>query len=222
MDSRPIFPAALGVAMVFALSLSFFPGSAMAIEEPRYDVVQRLDGAEVRQYAPYVVAQVTVPGPADEAGNQAFPILAGYIFGKNKGKQKLEMTAPVTQTEVSVKLEMTAPVTQTPARGGYLVQFVLPRDVTLATAPEPLDPRVELRELPGARVAVLRYSGFWSRANYDKHLSQLQAILREAQLPWVGEPTLSRYDPPFTPWFLRRNEIWLTLDAPPVDDGVRR
>lgn len=193
---------------------SLLPTLAMAIEEPSYDVVQRLDSAEVRQYAPYVVAQVLVAGDAQEAGNQAFRILAGYIFGKNKGARKFEMTAPVTQTEVPVKLEMTAPVTQTPAPGGYLVQFVLPKGVTLASAPVPLDARVQLHEVPGARVAVIRYSGFWSQANYDEHLAKLQEALSAAGLAWTGEPTLSRYDPPFTPWFLRRNEIWLTLAGP--------
>ena len=170
------------------------------------------DGAEVRQYAPYVVAQVLVSGPADEAGNAAFPILAGYIFGKNKGARKFDMTAPVTQAAVPVKLEMTAPVTQAQAPGGYLVQFVLPKGITLATAPEPVDPRVQLREVPGRRVAVIRYSGFWSQSNFDEHLGKLEAALRAAQLPWTGEPTLSRYNAPFTPWFMRRNEVWLALN----------
>ena len=196
----------LGVCLATLHSL------AMAIEEPSYEVVQRLDGAEVRQYAPYVVAQVVVGGTADQAGSEAFPILAGYIFGKNKGARKFEMTAPVNQAAVPIKLEMTAPVTQAPAPGGHVVQFVLPKGITLATAPEPNDPRVQLRDVPGSRVAVIRYSGFWSRANYDEHLGKLQAVLRAAQLRWTGEPTLSRYNPPFTPWFLRRNEIWLTLD----------
>jgi len=199
---------------LFSLFLAAAHLPSMAVEEPSYDVVQQLDGAEVRQYAPYVVAQVLVNGPADQAGNQAFPILAGYIFGKNKGARTFDMTSPVTQAAVPVKLDMTAPVTQAEAPGGYLVQFVLPKGVTLATAPEPVDPRVQLRQVPGSRVAVIRYSGFWSQANYDEHLGKLQAALRAAQLPWVGEPTLSRYNPPFTPWFMRRNEIWLTLKAP--------
>lgn len=200
--------------ILFGLCLSALHLSSMAIEEPGYDVVQQLDGAEVRQYAPYVVAQVLVNASAEEAGNQAFPILAGYIFGKNKGARKFDMTAPVTQSPVPIKLEMTAPVTQAPVSGGYLVQFVLPRGVTLDTAPEPLDPRVQLRQVPASRVAVIRYSGFWSQANYDEHLGKLQAALRAAGLPWTGEPTLSRYNAPFTPWFLRRNEIWLSLDQP--------
>ena len=199
---------------IFIACLAAAPLTSMAIEEPSYEVVQQLDGAEVRQYAPYLVAQVLVAGPAEQAGNQAFPILAGYIFGKNKGATKFDMTAPVTQAAVPVKLAMTAPVTQAEAPGGYVVQFVLPKGTTLATAPEPVDARVQLREVPGSRVAVIRYSGFWSQANYDEHLGKLEAALRAAQLPWAGEPTLSRYNAPFTPWFMRRNEIWLTLKAP--------
>ncbi len=193
----------------------------MAIEEPRYEVVQPLDGAEVRQYAPYVVAQVLVPGPAEQAGRTAFPILADYIFGKNKGTRRFDMTAPVTQTAAPVELDMTAPVTQAAAPGGYVVQFVLPRAVTLASAPEPVDPRVQIRAVPGRRVAVIRYSGLWSQKNYDEHLGKLVAALRAAQMPWTGEPTLARYNPPFTPWFLRRNEIWLTLDAAPQGGAAR-
>lgn len=195
------------------LLLSLLSFQAMAIEEPAYQVVQSLEGAEVRQYEPYTVAEVRIEGSADQAGSEAFPILAGYIFGKNRGQQKMDMTAPVTQTAAPVRLDMAAPVTQTAAGGAYVVQFVLPRGVTRASAPEPLDPRVQLRDMPGQRIAVLRYSGFWSQANYDEHLAQLQAILRAAGLRWVGEPTLSRYNPPFMPWFLRRNEIWLTLVA---------
>jgi hypothetical protein len=208
-------------AWCFALFLSALSPATMAIEEPSYEVVQQLDGAEVRQYAPYVVAQVLVAGPAEQAGSEAFPILAGYIFGKNRGERKFDMTAPVTQAAVPVKMAMTAPVTQAASAGGTLVQFVLPKGVTLATAPEPLDPRVQLREVPGHRVAVIRFSGFWSQANYNEHLAKLQAALRTAQLLWTGEPTLSRYNPPFTPWFLRRNEIWLSVDAAAPGDAAR-
>lgn len=199
-----------------SLLLVALPLMAQAVEEPPFDIVEQLDGAHVREYAPYVVAEVLVAGPAEQAGSEAFPILAGYIFGKNKGEKKFDMTAPVTQAAAPVKLEMTAPVKQAAAPGGYRVQFVLPRGVTMATAPEPLDPRVQLREEPAHRVAVIRYSGFWSQANYEEHLQKLQAILREAQIAWTGEPVLSRYDPPFTPWFMRRNEIWLTLAAAPA------
>ncbi|KPF48058.1 hypothetical protein IP87_20400 [beta proteobacterium AAP121] len=186
--------------------------AAMATEEPAFELVRQLGAVEIRQYAPYVVAEVEVEGSAESAGNTAFPILAGYIFGKNKGERKMAMTAPVTQTAAPMKMAMTAPVTQTAsADGRYVVQFVLPADVSLATAPEPLDARVKLREVPAAKVAVIRYRGTWSQANYDEHLALLRQALTEAQMAWAGEPVFSRYDPPLMPWFLRRNEIWLNL-----------
>ena len=200
--------------LMLSLLLAVLPLVAKAIEEPSYEVVEQLDGAEIRQYAPYVVAQVLVSGPADKAGNAAFPILAAYIFGKNKGERKFDMTAPVTQAAAPVKLAMTAPVTQAAAPDGHVVQFVLPKELSLDSAPEPIDPRVQLRAVSGQRVAVIRYSGLWSQGNYDEHLAKLQAALRAASIAWTGEPMLSRYDPPFTPWFLRRNEIWLSVQAP--------
>jgi hypothetical protein len=83
--------------------------------------------------------------------------------------------------------------------------------VTLASAPDPNDARVHLREIPAHEVAVIRYSGLWSASSYDQHLAQLQAALKAADLRWTGDAVWSRYDPPFMPWFLRRNEIWLKL-----------
>ncbi len=197
--------------LVLAAAL-LFPLASPAVEEPAYEVVKTLDKIEIRQYAPYVVAEVLIAASADEAGNQAFPILAGYIFGKNQGERRMEMTAPVTQTAVPVKMNMTAPVTQSAAAGGgYLVQFVLPRNITMANAPQPTDPRVQLREVPSTRVAVVRYTGTWSQANYEEHLSRLKTALNVAGLSWTGEPVFSRYNGPWTPWFMRRNEIWLNL-----------
>ena len=191
------------------------PVLSHAIEEPAYEVLQKIgDDIEVRQYAPYVVAEVVIEADADEAGNLAFPILAGYIFGKNQGQKEFAMTAPVTQTAAPTRLEMTAPVTQAAApgaAGSHVVQFVLPKGVTLESAPQPLDARVKLREVPASRVAAIRYSGFWSESNYNEHLELLRAALKASNLTPTGEPVFSRYNPPFMPWFLRRNEIWLPL-----------
>jgi hypothetical protein len=194
-----------------ALTLVAVGSLAQATEEPAFELVRQLDGAEVRQYPPYVVAEVTVSGTAESAGNDAFPILAAYIFGKNQGEKKLAMTAPVTQIEDGARMAMQAPVTQSATPSGYRVQFVLPKGVTLASAPVPLDARVSLRQMPARQVAVIRYSGFWSASNYNEHLLQLQSILKTAGVAWAGQPEYSRYDPPFMPWFLRRNEIWLPV-----------
>jgi hypothetical protein len=201
----------LALRCLIALT-GLMPTMSQAIEEPDFAVVKKMGVVEVRQYAPYVVAEVTVNASADEAGNQAFPILAGYIFGKNKGEKKMAMTAPVTQTPAApIKMEMTAPVTQAAVAGGYLVQFVLPKTVSLLNAPEPMDARVKLREMPAASWAVITYSGTWSQSNFDENLSALRAALKAADIATQGEPVLSRYNGPFTPWFMRRNEIWLAL-----------
>lgn len=181
------------------------------IEEPDYEVLRTVGEVELREYAPYVVAEVLITGPANEAGNRAFPILAGYIFGKNKGERKFAMTAPVTQTAAPVRMAMTAPVTQTSASEGTAVHFVLPKGVTLANAPEPMDSRVQLREVQAHRVGAIRYSGLWTESNNQAQLVKLQAELRAADLDWTGDPVYARYNGPMTPWFMRRNEIWLTL-----------
>jgi hypothetical protein len=213
LTTLPRWPASIG-ALLAVLSLSTVPMPVHATEEPSYQVVREFSGIEVREYAAYTVAEVVVAGPAGEAGGQAFPVLAGYIFGKNKGERKFDMTAPVTQTAAPVKMEMTAPVTQSVQAGGFLVQFVLPKGVTVANAPEPLDSRVQLRDVSPHQVAVLRYSGFWSEANDNEQLLKLQSALKAANLVWTGDPVFSKYDPPFKPWFLRRNEVWLRLASP--------
>jgi hypothetical protein len=194
------------------LLLAAMTAPAQATEEPDHQVLRQWGKVELRQYQPYVVAEVVLQATPEDAGNQAFPILAGYIFGKNKGERKLEMTAPVTQTAVPMKMDMTAPVTQTAAGSGAMrVQFVLPKAVTLETAPEPLDARVQLRQVPASQWAVIRYSGSWSQANYAEQLALLKATLDKEGVATQGEPVLSRYNAPFTPPFLRRNEIWLAL-----------
>jgi hypothetical protein len=206
----------MSAVKIISATLLAVSGAVQATEEPAYTVMQKNDVFEVRRYAPYVVAEVVVPGPASEAGNQGFGILAGYIFGKNKGERKLEMTAPVAQTAVTpaaepVKLDMTAPVAQQATAGGFLLQFVMPRGYTLATLPEPLDARIKLRDVPAQTVGVIRYSGGWSQASYDENLAKLRQALAAANLKTEGEPIFSRYNSPMMPAFWRRNEIWLGL-----------
>jgi len=198
-------------AVATAIVLGLLSPMANAIEEPKYAVVRQYDGFEIREYAPYLVAEVVVPGPSEEAGNRGFRILAGYIFGKNKGERRISMTAPVAQAPAPVKIEMTTPVTQAAADGGYVVQFTMPGEYTLETLPEPLDPQVKLKEVSGGRFAVIRYSGTWSERNYREHLEKLERGVEAAGLRTTGSPIYSRYNAPFVPWFMRRNEIWLKL-----------
>jgi len=182
----------------------------MAIDEPRYTVIRAYDAFEVRRYEPYLVAETVVGAAAEEAGNQGFRILAGYIFGRNKGARNIEMTAPVAQTPA--RIAMTAPVAQRARSGGYVIQFAMPPEWTLETLPEPLDASVTLRAMPARTLAVIGYSGTWSQSGYEEHLKKLRDALAQVGLPSHGEPIWARYDPPWKPWFLRRNEIWLEVD----------
>jgi len=187
----------------------------MAIEQPNYRVVQKLGDFEIREYAPYVVAETEVSGTRESAGNSGFRTLAGYIFGKNRGERKIAMTAPVTQAE-GKKIAMAAPVTQASRGSGedgarWLIQFMMPTQYSLETLPEPLDPAIHFRLVQPRRVAALTYSGTWSESSYLEHLAKLREAMRREGLQWRGEPVWARYDPPWTPWFLRRNEILIDL-----------
>ncbi len=183
----------------------------MAIEEPEYTVIQKLDNFEIRKYGPVLVAETKVESEFENAGNQAFRILAGYIFGGNKAKVKIAMTAPVNQEAVAEKIEMTAPVTQFKDASGFLVQFTMPKKYTLDALPTPNDSRVQLREIPGRKIAVYSYSGSWSESRYKQKLAGFKEELLANKITTVGEPILARFNSPFQLWFLRRNEIWLEV-----------
>lgn len=184
---------------------------ASAIEEPSFEVVKRYPQFEIRKYQAYLVAEVLVPGPAERAGNTAFEYLGGYIFGKNKGSRKIDMTAPVSQTPAPIKIEMTAPVSQTPADGGFIVQFTMPKEFTMDSLPEPTNSKVKLREMPAQTYAVITYSGGWSQSLYEEKLTTLKKLAKEAGVTLEGEAIFSRYNGPISLPFLRRNEIWLRV-----------
>jgi len=187
-------------------------GRAMATETLAYEVPKKFADFEVREYAPYVVAEAEVSGDRQEAGNAGFRVLADYIFGNNRGSKKIAMTAPVSQTAAGTKIAMTAPVTQVPAgEASFVVQFTMPAEYRLENLPTPNNDLVRLRQLPAKRVAVLRYSGTWSESRYQDHLAQLRSAMAREGLQPVGEPIWARYDPPFKPWFLRTNEILIEV-----------
>lgn len=183
----------------------------MAIEEPDYTVQVKGENYEIRSYGPVLVAETKVDADFENAGNQAFRILAGYIFGANQSKTKIAMTAPVNQAAVSEKIEMTAPVTQSKGSSGFLVQFTMPKKYSLQTLPIPNDNRVQLRQLPARKMAVYRYSGSWSESRYSKKLEIFREELKKDGVVTSGDPVLARYNSPFQLWFLRRNEIWIEV-----------
>jgi hypothetical protein len=201
--------AILGAVALSIVGLMLLTGHAAAIEEPKFRLVHQYADFEVRDYAPYLIAATTVAGTFEDAGNQGFKRLFDYISGNNSTRSSIAMSAPVIQA--GQKVTMTAPVLQSAGAGSFVIGFVMPSSSTLRSLPVPNDRRVVLREEPSARYAVIRYSGFWSEDNYRTHLNALKAAMAREHLGAAGEPVWARYDPPFMPWFFRRNEILIPV-----------
>jgi effector-binding domain-containing protein len=189
-------------------------GEAMAVEKLAYEVLKGEGALELRRVAPHVVAETEVVGNFEDVGSEAFRRLVRYISGDNRARSEVAMTAPVTQEPASQEIAMTAPVTQQREGDRYRVSFVMPAEYTLDSLPEPTDPRVQLRAEPARTMATIRYSGFWSRGRYERHERELLAWIESRGLRIVGRPVWARYDPPFMPWFLRRNEILIEVEGP--------
>jgi len=181
--------------------------------EPPYELLKQDGPFEVRRYGPMVIAETFLNEERySTASGKGFNRLAGYIFGKNRSKTSISMTAPVLQERSSEKISMTAPVLQQPDKGGWRMAFVLPEGFTLESAPEPLDPEVKLRALPPSMVAVVTFSGLHSAANLEKYGRQVQAWLKKQGYRALSEPKLASYDPPWTIPFLRRNEVQIRIE----------
>jgi SOUL heme-binding protein len=192
-------------ALAVAASVMAAPARADT-EEPRYTVVDKIGVLEVRQYGPRLAAEVVVQGDEEDARSNGFRPLADYIFGNNTAQAKIAMTAPVAQ-ERSEKIAMTAPVSQTREGTGWRVRFFMPAKYTRETLPRPNNPAVQIVELPGETMAVLRFSN--SRST-EAVATQAAALLRGVEASrWVvaGAPVTWLYDPPWTLPFFRRNEV---------------
>lgn len=194
------------------------PGAALAIEEPGYGVLEKHGSIELRSYDEIVLAETLVDADFDAAGNQAFRRLFGYISGKNRSQVKIDMTAPVVQEAMSEKIAMTAPVVQQQDDQGWRVAFVVPDLYTWHNAPEPTDPEVSLRLVPERTMAVLRFSGGWSAEKFKAKEAELRTALADRGWTPAGPSVFARYDPPFKPWFLRRNEVMIPVATEPGRD----
>jgi effector-binding domain-containing protein len=186
---------------------------AMAIEEAKYKVAEKDDRFEIRDYAPHILAETIVEGDLEEAGNKAFNKLFRYISGDNRSRKKVAMTAPVSQQPMGEKIKMTAPLGQRRVQEKWAVSFMMPASYTLKILPEPEDPNITLRQVPARRMAAVHYSGFWSEKRYLRYKLELESWIQERGLTVVGDLIWARYNPPFTLWFLRRNEILIPIDT---------
>lgn len=210
-------------------------GIRAGTEQPPYEVVGRVGDAEIRRYAPQIAAEAVVEGPVETARNEGFRRVAGYIFGDNTakasvamtapvvqgreaagGSQSIAMTAPVVQARAgrSESIAMTSPVVQQPAGAeSWSIQFIMPSKYTMATLPQPNDPRVRLVEIPARTFAVVRFSGLGREDAVARHEKALDAALAGSSWRAVGEPVTWYYDPPWTVPFLRRNEVARPVEA---------
>ena len=198
--------------MVAALTLMLTGAiNAMAIEEAPYKVVKQEGIFELRDYAPHILAETLVEGDLEEAGNKAFRRLFRYISGENRSQAKIAMTAPVSQETAGEKIAMTAPVGQQRAEGKWAISFMMPSSHTLETLPTPNDQGITLRQVPARQLAAVKYSGTWSEKNYLRYKGELEKWIQDKGLINNGEVIWARYNPPFTLWFLRRNEILIPV-----------
>lgn len=191
--------------------LLWVAGSAMAIEEPKYTVIEQSGAFELRAYGPRIVAETRVSGSMDMASRAGFRLIADYIFGNNTsrtgGSEKISMTAPVTMEPKSEKISMTAPVSMEQTGEQWRMHFVMPSQYTLETLPKPNNPAVTLREVPQSNYAVIRFSGLAGEDKVATKTAELMAWLERKGISPVGKPELARYNPPWTLPFLRRNEV---------------
>lgn len=219
MKAMSIF---LGAALLMGSAAT---GAQAAIEQPKYTVIDQLqDDIEIRRYMPRTVAEVEIPMAGDpvrgdrSARRQAFRILAGYIFGKNLGKTKIAMTAPVETQQVETrqtgeKIAMTAPVETQAAGGKFRMAFFLPARFTAKSAPKPLDPRIKIRTAPAVTTAAYRFSGAPDAADMKRRWAVLQARLAKSKWRAIGKPVSFFYNPPWTLPFMRRNEVAVKVTA---------
>lgn len=206
--------ATLAVGAALLAGCSVF-GIRSGYEQPPYEIVGAVeDGIELRRYGARTAAQVVLERNDPEANdNGSFGILAGYIFGDNRGEQSIDMTSPVAVAE-GEEIAMTAPVETTQGAGGrYTMRFFLPAAYSVANAPVPNDPRVEIVEVPPTTVAALRFTGLAGDETVAERRRALLATLDGSQWQPVGTPAALYYDPPWTLPFLRRNEVAVEVEA---------
>ncbi len=202
---------ALGILFLALLAMS---GTIMSqVNEPSYRVLEKSNDIEVREYAPVLVAEVSVAGERSDAISEGFRLLADFIFGNNAPNQKIAMTAPVIQQK-GEKIAMTAPVIQQKAGAidQWKVQFIMPAEYTLKTLPKPNNPQIKIFEAPAKQFAVIRFSGFGGTSSLEEQTHELMKFIAAKKLKARGPPIYAFYNPPWTLPFFRRNEVMLELE----------
>jgi hypothetical protein len=192
---RPVLWLAGGAGLIALGALGVWGYVKLTIETPPYTVAERDGRFELRDYPGFTVAEVVTRGEREAAVRAGFRPLARYIFARERDGEKIAMTAPVTQARVAE------------GAAEWRVRFVMPRRYRLDDLPRPNGGEVRLLETAPARLAAIRFSGSWRDAHMDRREAELRRWLAERSLVARGPAVYAYYDDPFTPGFLRRNEV---------------
>lgn len=213
--------AAIGVFIILISNQACTVFGIRTAEEVPFEILEKNDDKEIRQYSKRVIAMTTVSGEYKTAQSQAFRILADYIFGKNLEQQEIAMTAPVTQETKSAKISMTAPVTSEKASGGWTLTFSMPSKYkSLVDLPKPIDERIRLVERPGGTFAVIQFTWLTSEErNQEKGKELLDWLKKTGKYEAVSAPYYAGYDPPWTIPFFRRQEMLVEVLPLSGDSG---
>jgi hypothetical protein len=160
-------------------------------ESAPYKVVRSNGDIEVRDYPALTVVETTMAS-GGQGADGSFNRLFRFITGGNDAKQKIAMTTPVFMSGDGTNASMA---------------FVMPAKLKSADVPKPKDEQVRVRELEADRFAVLRYSGGRNAHNEAESLERLRAWMKAEGLRESSPPIYGYFDPPWTPAFLRRNEV---------------
>ena len=179
-------------------------------ETPKYSVIRKENEIEIRHYPTYIQAEVTIDDKQYRSViEKGFSVLAGYIFGNNISKQKIEMTSPV-QASQSEKIAMTTPVTIS-GESRFTVAFIMPSAYTLETLPQPKDNRVRFKLIPARSLAAIRFSGYFRQDTIEKNKQRLSRWLEEQGIETEGDFIVAGYNPPWVPGLLARNEVMIQI-----------
>lgn len=184
------------VVVGVSLLLAGCQATRAGYESAPYKVVRSDGKFELRDYPALTVVETPMADPGGSDGS--FGRLFRFITGANEGNRKIAMTTPVFMSGGSNNLTMA---------------FVLPAKLRTAGVPKPADGAVTVRELPAGRFAVHRFSGGRNARNEAESLARLRAWLERERLTASSGPVYGYFDPPWTPAFLRRNEVMLRAEG---------
>lgn len=184
------------------------------IPMPGYTVVDKKQEYEVRRYDSFIVAETSRVGNPAEAMSEGFNELFRYISGENVSNAKITMTAPVLRSseDRGASIPMTAPVLKQEQGASSSISFVMPPGSTLEGLPQPKSPAVTLRVMPPHTVAVITFSGYATEETIAEQTSILLNALQRDGLTVRSAPRIALYNPPWTPPFMRRNEVMADIE----------